>query len=66
MQSGRRTKEYEERTDTNSPTGPNEAARVVHYYNINLIEAKGEQNGRLLITRPSMQPNLAGRGSDTM
>ena len=40
--------------------------RLHYYYNIYLIETKGQQSGRLLPTHPSLQPKLAGRGSDTM
>ena len=37
-----------------------------YYYNIYLTETKGHQSGRLLPIHPSLQPKLAGRGSDTM
>ena len=37
-----------------------------YYYCIYWIDTKGEQSGRLLPTHPSLQPKLAGRGSNTM
>ena len=64
----RSTKEYEQRTDINSPTGPNKAVRVakIYYCSIYLIERKRQQSGRLLPTHSSLQPKLDGRGSDAM
>ena len=60
--------EYKGRTDSNSLTGPNEAVCLLHYYyyNIYVTERKGQQSGKLLPNHPSLQPKLAGRGSDTM
>ena len=53
---------------TNSPTGPNDVGLVAthNYYNIYLIETKGQLSGRFIPTHPSLQPKLARRGSDAM
>ena len=37
-----------------------------YYYNISLIETKGQQNERLLPTHPSLQPELARRRNDNI
>ena len=62
------TKDYKRRTDSNNSTGPNETVRVatLYCYSIYLIETKGQKNGKFLPTNPSLQPMLAGRGSDAM
>ena len=39
---------------------------TLFWFSIYLIETKGQQNGRLLSTQPSLQLKLVGRGSDTM
>ena len=47
--------------------GPTRLSAWLHnYYDIYLIETKGQQRRRLLPTHPSLQPKLAGRRSDGM
>ena len=58
--------EYKGRTNSNNPTEPTVHVATLYYYSIYMIDKKGQQRGRLLPTQPSLQPKLAGRGSDTI
>ena len=60
--------EYKVRTESNISTESNEAICVTSFYcyDMFMIQTEGHQSGKLLPTHPSLQLELAGRGSSTM